>query len=441
MADVQYARSGECFIAYRIRGAGPFDLLSVGGLVTNLEVAQEWPPNVHLSRRLASFSRSIEFDKRGVGLSDRVPHIAPEDVLDDIRAVMDAVGSQRVALWGTADGGALAALFAATYPERTSALVLYGSYARRRWAADYPWGISDVLHERIQAEYVNRWGRDQIGLASAAPHLVADPDFRAYWLRVQRLGASPGGALAWYRMTAEIDVREILPTIQAPTLVIHRVGDRAFDIANGRYLAEHIPGAALIELTGDQHVFVDEDLDDVVEPIEQFLTGNRSAVDPDRVLATILFTDIVGSTERAVALGDRRWHQLLETHDETTRRIIEQHRGRVIKTTGDGVLALFDGPARAVRSARATIAAAAHLGIEIRAGLHTGECDLRGGEVAGVAVHLASRICDAAGSRELLVSQTVKDLVVGSELTFAGLGPHELKGVPGTWELWSSTGP
>lgn len=436
MSDIDYARAGDLWIAYRSFGSGPIDLLQVGGLVTNLEMIDEMHPLARFYEQLSRFARVITFDKRGTGLSDRVPNIAPEDILDDITAVLDAVGSDRPVLFGSQEGGAIAALFAATYPQRTSSLILYGTYARRRIADDYPWGITDEMHERIVSTYEARWGREPIGMRRAAPRYSKDPAFLRWWLRAQRLGASPGAALAWYRMTAEIDVRDVLPTIQAPTLVLHRKDDRVFDVANARYIAEHVPGSKLVELPGDDHLVFEQTQDDVIAEMEEFLTGQRPEVGSDRTLATILFTDIVASTETAASLGDTRWRQLLDAHDDMARREVERYRGRLVKTTGDGMLAVFDGPARAARCARAVIQSGADLGMAMRAGLHTGECEVRGDDIGGIAVHLAHRICDLAGAGEAVVSQTVKDLVVGSELVFTERGTHELKGIPGSWAVW-----
>jgi class 3 adenylate cyclase len=436
----QYARSGDLFIAYQVFGEGPFDLVFAPGWMSHVEQNWEWPDYERFLKRLAGFCRVIPFDRRGTGLSDRITVLATfEEMMDDIRAVMDAVGSERAALFGGVEGGAQAAVFAATHPDRTSALIFGGAFAKRTWAPDYPWAPPPEAHQMVLEAYEKRWGRDTIGLSLIAPDLQGQERERfGQWLgRAQRYGVSPGAAIAWYRMTTQIDVRHVLPAIHVPTLVLHRVGDRAVDIGNARYLAEHIAGARLVELPGSNHFPFIGDVDRMGDEIEEFLTGSRRVTEADRILATVLFTDIVGSTQRAADLGDRRWREVLDAHDAAVRRELERHRGREVKTTGDGVLATFDGPARAIRCAVGMSEAMRPLGIDIRAGLHTGECEVRGEDVGGIAVHIGARVASLAAPGEVLVSSTVKDLVIGSEIRFADRGAHPLKGVPGEWRLYA----
>jgi class 3 adenylate cyclase len=420
-----------------VLGDGPVDLVYVPGYMTNVEQNWEWPPYARFFERLASFSRLILYDRRGTGMSDRIQTLGSfDETVDDLVAVMEAAGSSRAALWGGAEGGPTCMLFAATYPERTAALVLYASYAKRTWAPDYPWGLSKEMDARIVRGFVERWGREPMGIHVMAPSAAEDPSFREWYLRALRFGGTPGSALAWYRMTADIDVRPLLPAIRVPTLVLHRVGDRVIPVESGRHLAQHIPGARYVELPGADHLNT-VGSDDVADEMEEFLTGSRPMPEADRVLSTVLFTDIVGSTERAAELGDRRWRELLERHDGLVRENLERFRGREVKTAGDGFLATFDGPARGIRSAAAIAEAVSSLGLRIRAGLHTGEIELAGADVRGIAVHIAARVMAMAGPGEVLVSGTVKDLVVGSGIGFEDRGTHELKGVPGEWRLFA----
>jgi class 3 adenylate cyclase len=437
--ETRYAKSGDVNIAYQVVGEGPLDLVFVMGWVSHLDYFWEEPLFARFLRRLASFSRLILFDKRGTGLSDRVPSDrlpTLEQRMDDVRAVMDAAGSERAALLGISEGGPLCALFAATYPERTAAVVMIGSYARRIRAPDYPWAPTPEEHQRFLEEVENGWG-GPVGLTGRAPSLIDDERFRRWWSTYLRMSVSPGAAVALTRMNAEIDVRDILPTVGVPTLIVHRTGDQTLSVGGARYLAEQIPNAKLVELPGDDHLPFVGDQDGILDPVEEFLTGTRHPLEVDRVLATVLFTDIVGSTERAVELGDRRWKAVLESHDALARREIERYRGRHVKTTGDGVLATFDGPARAVRCAQAIRDEARRIELDVRAGVHTGECELRNGDVAGIAVHTGARISALAGSGEVLASSTVRDLVAGSGLEFDERGTHELKGVPGRWRLYA----
>ncbi len=436
--ETRYAKSGDVNIAYQVTGGGPFDLVLVAGFISHLEYDWEDPGSRAFFERLTSFSRLIRFDKRGTGLSDRpggLPDL--ETRMGDVRAVTDAAGSERAALFGYSEGGPMSCLFAATYPERTSALVLYGTYAKRRDPDDdYPWAPTREERLAYADEIERAWG-SEADMARMAPG--ADPAMQRWWATRARAAASPGAARALILMNSEIDVRAVLPSIRVPTLVLHRSGDRDSRPAEGRYIAERIPGARFVELPGDDHIpWIDAD--QIVDEVQEFLTGVRPAPEPDRVLATVLFTDIVGSTERAAALGDRRWRELLREHHALVRRELERFRGLEVDTAGDGFLATFDGPARAVRCARALVAALAESGIEIRAGLHTGECELLGDKVAGIAVHIGARVAALAEPGEVLVSSTVKDLVAGSGIEFEERGEHELKGVPGAWRLYAVAG-
>jgi class 3 adenylate cyclase len=353
--------------------------------------------------------------------------------------VCDAIGSERAALLGVSEGAPMCAMFAATYPARTSAIILFGGYARRRLAPDYPWGVSAEAHHAFIEEIARDWG-GPVGLDVRAPSKRDDPRFRENWARLLRMGASPGAALALTRMNADIDVRPLLKTIQVPTLVLHRKGDQVIPIGAARYMASQIPDAVLVELPGDDHLPWAGDSEAVVGEIEEFLTGVRKAAEPDRVLATVLFTDIVGSTARAADLGDAAWTDLLQAHHRRVREQLTRFGGRELRTMGDGFFALFEGPARAVRCALALPPALSSLGIQVRAGVHTGEVELSGEEIQGLAIHIGARIAALAGPSQVLVSRTVKDLVVGSGLSFIDAGIHQFKGVPETWQLYRAVG-
>jgi pimeloyl-ACP methyl ester carboxylesterase/class 3 adenylate cyclase len=434
-AETRYARSGDLCIAYQVLGDGPIDLVWAPGYMSHVEQNQWWPSYASFLERMASFSRLITFDRRGTGLSDRILALGSfEEMMDDIRAVMDAVGSERAALFGGAEGGPMCALFAATFPERTSALILGASYPRRTWAPDYPWGLDEATQQKILAGYETRWGREDFGVYALAPSRANDERFRRWYAQACRFAGTPSSALAWFRVTMEIDIRDVLPAIRVPTLVVHRSGDRVIPVEAGRYLAAHIPDAKYVELEGIDHFPFTGDTD-VLDEVEEFLTGSRRRQEPDRVLATVLFTDIVGSTERAAELGDRSWSALLGEHHALVRDWLERFRGKEIRIAGDGFLATFDGPARAIRCACAIRDAVRGLGLEIRAGLHTGEIELADTGVEGIAVHLGARIAALAQAGEVLVSNTVKDLVVGSGIEFADRGTHVLKGVPGDWHV------
>lgn len=439
LGETRYARSGDLRIAYQVIGDGPFDLVWAPGYLSHLEQNQWWPSYSDLLERLASFSRLITFDRRGTGLSDRILSLGSfEELLDDITAVLDAAGSERAALFGGAEGGPMCALYAATFPERVSALVLGASYPRRTAAPGFPWGLDAERQTRILAAYDKRWGTREFGVRLLAPSLADDERFIDWHAQACRFAGTPASALAWFRITMEIDIRDVLPAIRVPTLVLHRTDDQVVPVEAGRYLAEHIPDAKYVELPGNDHYPFSGDYDPFVEEVEEFLTGSRRRREPDRVLATVLFTDIVGSTERAAELGDHRWTALLADHHRLVRAELERHRGQEVRVVGDGFLSTFDGPARAVRCACAIREAVRSLAIELRAGLHTGEIELAETGIEGIAVHIGARVAELARPGEVLVSSTVKDLVVGSGIEFEERGAHTLKGVPGEWRVFAA---
>jgi len=435
-----YVKSDDVHIAYQVIGDGPLDLLFVPGFVSHVEASWQVPARSSFFRRLASFSRLILFDKRGTGMSDRGSQIFTlEQRMHDVRAILDEVGSERAALFGVSEGGPMSLLYAATYPDRTSALILFGSYAKRSWAPDYPLGWDNKQWQRFLENIERNWGTPQgINIEILAPSLARDPSAAERVATYFRTAGSPGAAAAIMKMNSEIDVRHILPAIRAPTLILHRVGDRLVEIEHARRMAQAIPGAQLIELPGNDHLFFLDDSGLLLDHVEQFLTGKHHAQDRERVLATVLFADIVGSTERAVAIGDRSWRELLAAFRAKVREMLRNFNGREINTAGDGFLAAFDGPARAIRCAGAIREAARLLGLEVRCGLHTGECELVGEDLAGIAVHIGARVTALAAPGEVLVSQTVRDLVAGSGLTFAERGVHTLKGVPSEWRLFQA---
>lgn len=438
-AETRYARSGEAHIAYQTVGSGPVDLILLPGAFSHVEHQWEEPSFARFLRRLASFSRLIVFDVRGTGLSDRAAELPTlEEQIDDVLAVLDAVDSERAALFGLSQGGGLAALFAAAHPDRTSALVLFGAYARSTWADDYPWGRTPENYETLMRTADEGWGSGAF-LPLVAPTMADDASFKLWWARLERLSGSPGAILAFLRMQREADVRHVLPAIRVPTLILQRNDDAYRNPGSGRYFAETIPGAKYVELSGRDNLPYVGDQDAVLDEVEEFLTGARRAAEPDRVLATVLFTDIVGSTQRAAELGDRAWRDLLERHDALVRRELDRGRGREVDTAGDGFLATFDGPARAIRCAQAIAERVRDLGLEVRSGLHTGEIELAGDHVRGIAVHIGARAAALAGPGEVLVTSTVKDLVAGSGIEFEERGEHELKGVPGAWRIFLVT--
>jgi len=432
--ETRYARSGDVRIAYQIVGDGPLDLVFVPGFVSNVDLFWETREWAQFFTRLAAFSRLILFDKRGTGLSDRDVGIATlEERMDDVRAVMDAAGSERAALFGMSEGGPMSLLFASTYPHRAQALVLYGSFARHiQFSSD------EELKKEI--ERIDRlWGTGRYFLARYLPRGMSEEAACRLFARIERQSASPSAVIAIRRMLVEIDARHILPAIRVPTLVLRRVGDGASPVEAGRYLAENIPGAKYLELPGDNHnpLYEPEVADRIVGEVEEFLTGSRHEADPDRVLATVMFTDIVDSTTRAAELGDRQWCALLDRHDEAVRQQFARFRGQEVKNLGDGFMATFDGPARAVRCATAIAQSLRPLGLAVRSGLHTGEIELQRDDIAGIAVHIAARVTAEAEAGETVVSSTVRDLVAGSGLLFQDRGIHALKGLPEAVHLYS----
>ncbi len=411
----------------------------VPGYISHVELIWEIPTAAHIIERIASFARLIMFDKRGSGLSDPVVG-APilEERMDDVRAVMTAAGSERAVIFGLSEGVPMSLLFAATYPQLTSALVLYGGMARSTWAADYPWAApADALMESSEAmaPYLYEGAVAEI----MAPSLADLPFARDLFAKLQRYSASPAMLEQLFRMFLDIDVRPILPLVDVPTLLLHRRGDRAVNYQASKWMADQIPGAKYVELDGIDHAIFAGDIDTLLDEVEEFLTGVRRTIEVDRVLATVMFTDIVDSTKRASAMGDKAWRALLDAQNDVLRRELARSRGLEIKTLGDGMLATFDGPARAIRCARAMTEAVRALGIDIRVGLHTGEVELVGDDVAGIAVHIAARVGALAGPAEVLVSGTVKDLVAGSGITFANRGEHVLKGIPDQWRIFAVT--
>jgi pimeloyl-ACP methyl ester carboxylesterase/DNA-binding winged helix-turn-helix (wHTH) protein/class 3 adenylate cyclase len=448
--ETMYARSGDVNIAYQVIGDAPIDLVFVMGWVSHLEYFWREPSFARFLLRLASFARLILFDKRGTGLSDRVPlNELPtlEQRMDDVRAVMDAVGSERAALCGVSEGGPMCSLFSATYPEKTLALVMIGTYAKRIRDDEYPWAPTPEHRQQFFEEMREQWG-GPVGLEERAPGVAGDPEFRDWWATYLRMGASPGAALALTQMNAEIDVRQVLPSVHVPTLVIHRTGDRCLKVEEGRYVADRIPGAKFVELPGEDHLPFVGDQDAILDEVEEFLTGVRHTLEPDTVLATVVFTQLVDAKEYAARLGNERWYALLDRLREQVRKEIEWFRGREIDMVGDRPLAIFDGPARAIRCACAISEYASRLGITMRAGLHTGECEMVGApceageiprdvKVGGVAPLIGAQVANSAAAGEVLVSSTVKDLVAGSGIEFVDKGVHALADVPGDWRLFA----
>jgi class 3 adenylate cyclase/pimeloyl-ACP methyl ester carboxylesterase len=436
----RYATSGDdVAIAYQVIGEGPHDLVVIPGWVSHLELQWEHPMMARFFEALTGFARVILMDKRGTGLSDRVPVgdlPTLEQRMEDVRAVMDAAGSKRASVLAISEGGALAMMLAATHPERVEALLLYGTFARWTRAPDYPWAPPEEHHARSRERLRRHWG-EGTEIDYFAPSLVGDPDSESFWGRYQRQSASPTAAVALTQMATEMDVRDLLPSVRVPTLILHRTDDQVTRIGCARYLAAHIRGAQLVELPGADHWWFAGDSDALIDEIGHFLTGELPERQPDRVLSTVMFTDIVGSTQRAADVGDARWRELLQSHEDATRREVARHRGQMVKTLGDGALATFDGPARAVRCACAVRDAVRRLGLELRAGVHTGEVERMGDDVGGLAVHLGARVGSMAGAGEVLASQTVRDLVVGSGIEWDDRGAHALKGVPGEWRIYA----
>jgi pimeloyl-ACP methyl ester carboxylesterase len=441
--ETLYARSGDVSIAYQVLGEGPFDHVFVPPFLTHVELIWGIPSFAPVLRSLATYSRLIRFDKRGTGMSDRVSG-APtlETRMDDVRAVMDAMGSTRASFYGGSEGAAMCLLFAATYPERTAALVLGSAYPRSMWAPDYPWGRTEEQHRQEMERDRRLFGPRDEALEAVRSRIQVEPEEEELWLDYFRWSGSPGSVEALVRMNREIDVRHVLSTIRVPTLIIHRTGDDVVPIDVARYMAERIPGARLAELSGTGHLATGKTAAAMMVEERRFLmevweSGGWDEAEADRLLSTVLFTDIVGASERAASLGDSAWRNLLERHHDVVRRELVRFRGREVDTAGDGFFASFDGPARAIRCACAVVAGVRELGIEVRAGLHTGECELVDGKVAGIAVHTGARVASEAGPGEVLVSGTVKDLVAGSGLAFEDRGTRELKGIPGEWRLFA----
>ncbi len=432
----KYAKSGEVHIAYQVFGEGTVDLVFIPGFVSHLETYWDEPSYARWLRRLGSFSRVIRFDKRGTGLSDPVSELPGMDHrMDDVSAVMDAVGIERAVIFGASEGGSLAALFAASHPERSQALIIIGGFAKFS-----SWIPTQEALERFIQYIDNDWGSGE-SMPIFAPTKKGDLAFKQWWGKFERLGASPAAAMKLIHMNSQIDIAEILPSINVPTLVIHRKDDTAVDVEAGRLLAERIPGAKYVELSGSDHLpFVGENSDRILDEMEHFITGKTSAPSVERVLATVVFTDIVGSTERAQTLGDRAWGDLQDLHDKAVRKELERFGGNEVKWTGDGFLASFDRPARAIQCALSIVSTVRALGIEVRAGIHTGEVDFVKNDIRGIAVHIASRVADLANGGDVVVSRTVKDLVAGSGIAFQDYGTHELKGVPDQWKLFRASG-
>ena len=431
LPETRYALSGDVNVAYQVIGNGPVDIIMVPGFVSHIEFRHELPGFTAFLRRLASFARVVAFDKRGQGLSDRVSD-APslEQRMDDVRAIMDAIGSQRATLFGHSEGCAMSALFAATYPERVSRLILFGGYVTRR-----DLNIAELVEQRVKF-----WGTGAM-LKRVAPSLAADSAAVAQFAKFERLSASPGAVKSFTMLNSQIDVSFILPAVRVPTLVMHNKGDVQVPVEHGRELAARIPEAKLIEYPGDDHLFTTGDVEAALGDIEEFITGHResSSSDFERVLATVLFTDIVDSTRSAAEMGDQAWRRLLDSHDQLAIQTVERHRGTLVKSTGDGILATFDGPGRAVRCALSFGTASKQIGLPLRAGLHTGEIEIRGRDIGGIAVHAAARVMAQSRPSEVLVSRVVTDLVAGAGLKFAERGSHELKGLPGRWDLFAAS--
>jgi class 3 adenylate cyclase len=436
--ETRYAKAADgVHIAYQVSGRGALDVVMVPGFVSNVDLMWDLPFSGSALRRVGSFARVISFDKRGTGLSDRnvgVPTL--EQRMDDVRAVMDAAAVERATLWGISEGGPMCILFAASYPARTSSLVLQGSFARVVQSADQPYGYPSEAVGPIVAMFEQQWGTGA-AFTNFFPSTADDPSMRSLFARYERNSASPSAMAAIVEMVAAIDVRPVLSTIAVPTLVVHSVGDTMITVEHGRYLAENIAGARFLEIPGEDHLTIRDSEPGPFDDIEEFLTGHRPEPNLDRILKTVLFTDIVASTQRAAEIGDERWQAILDEHDRLLRAEISRFRGTEIKTTGDGFLAAFDGPARAVQCAVAATGSVRRIGVELRTGVHTGECVQRGEDLGGIAVHIGARIAARAAPGQVLVSRTVVDLVAGSGLAFEDRGEHELKGVPGPWQLYA----
>jgi pimeloyl-ACP methyl ester carboxylesterase len=440
LPETHYAQSGDLSIAYQVMGDGPIDIILVPGLASHIESQHELPGYTAFLRRLSAYARVVAFDKRGQGLSDRISGAPPlEQRMDDVRAIMDTIGSRRAVLMGFSEGSCMSVLFAATYPERVSHLILFGGFTR---SADLrPADMTtEELHARIEHR-VKNWGNGTT-LKAVLPSLATDPGAVASLGKFERLASSPGAIRTIMQLNAQIDVTPILPTVQVPTLVLHRASDIVVPVDLGRKLAKQLPGAKYVEYPEGDHAYWTGDTEPMLGEIEEFITGYRDhgADELERVLATVMFTDIVDSTRSAAAMGDQRWRRILDEHDQLAGQVIGKHRGNLVKSTGDGILATFDGPGRAVRCALAFGSAAKQIGLPLRAGLHTGEIEIRGNDIGGIAVHAAARVMSQSGSDEVLVSRVVTDLVAGAGLKFAERGSFELKGLPGKWDLFAASG-
>jgi len=442
--ETRYARSGDVHIAYQVSGDGPFDLVFVPGFVTHMEWQWRLPGFSDFLRDLSSIARLIRFDKRGTGMSDPVSG-APslETRMDDVRAVMDAAGSRRAAFYGLSEGAAMSILFAATYPERVAALVLRSCSPRTLWAPDYPWGRSAEAYEHEMEQALRVYAKkEEARSVVGVIGMRTDAEVEAY-IELLRYGASPGMLEALYRMNREIDIRDVLPTVRVPALVLHGAEDQIVPVEAGRYTAQRLRAARFVEIPGVGHLALGgRPSERILVEIEGFLnevweSGGWADTEPERMLSTVLFTDIVGSSDRAVSLGDRAWRELLERHHAIVRRELVRFRGTEVDTAGDGFFVAFDGPARAIRCARSIVDALAEIGLDVRAGLHTGECEVANGKIAGIAVHTGARVAAHADAREVVVSSTVRDLVAGSGIEFTDRGTHELKGIPGEWRLFA----
>jgi len=438
-ANYGYAESGDVRIAYAVVGGGELDIIVVPGLISHLDLYLS-PPASHFFERLARFSRVITFDKRGTGMSDPVTEVPTlETRMDDLKAVTDAVGSERPILLGISEGGATALLYAVTHPARVTSLVIYGAMARSTWAPDYPWTSTAEAMLEATAEFIFPYWGQGITAEDASPSDADEPGVREWYGRLERMGASPAMLFALFTMFLDIDVRGIVPNVRVPTLILHRRGDRRVNVRNGRWLAEHLPGGRYVELQGIDHSPITNP-DQILDEIEEFVTGSPAPVDANRILATVMFTDLVASTARASQLGDHRWRDLLESLQQAIRAELVRFRGTEVKTIGDGFVATFDGPVRAVRCGHAIVDKVRSLGMDVRVGLHTGELEVMGEDVGGIAVHIAARVGALAAPGEVLVSETVKGIVAGSGLTFTDRGDHELKGVPDRWRLFAAAG-
>jgi len=435
--ETHYARAGQAAIAYQVYGSGKHRVVAVPGAISNVEMGWEWPPSHRFFERWGSFATVAHFDKRGTGSSDRTDGAASMEArMEDFHVVMDAVGWEKATVYGLSEGGPLACLFAATYPDRTESLVLQGSFARLTDAPDFPIGYDRAAYDRFCAMWAGTWGTPEtLTIPYFVQSQVGDEAYMRWLTKFERLSSTPSNLLAMMALNAEIDVRHVLPTIKVPTLVLHGRQDRVIAIEHGRYLAENIPGATLFDYDGE-HIPTLVGVEESVDAVERFITGAVRSVRSDSVLATVLFTDICGSTERAASVGDREWRNVLDRHDEEARAVLARHGGMEVKATGDGMLATFDSPARAVRCASDMVEAAEATGLSIRAGVHTGEVERRGDDIAGIAVHIGARVASLAEGGDVLVSASVPPLVVGSGLEFEDRGDHQLKGVPGSWRIF-----